>query len=298
MKSAELNPQTGEATSSRASIASWWGWSAIRWALAIAGLAYYVAILTGHAGFTERPLADDVRAYWSAGLTDPYRMTDVGVSGAYLYSPAFLLLMAPLAMLPLPVVYLGFSALQIGLLAWMGVLWLLPLTPLTDTLYYGNVTIVYAVLIVIGFRFPAAWSFMLLTKVTPGIGLVWFAIRGEWRKLAIALGVTAAIVAASWILTPSLWPEWFSMLSMSAQQPAQGFRALPIPLLPRLVMAALIIAWGARADRKWTVPVGVTIASPVVWMGALAILTAVPPLLSANGWRRSSSPRAKVVLSA
>jgi hypothetical protein len=280
------------------SIRAWWGWKAIRWALAIAGLAYYVAILSGHAGFTERPLADDVRAYWSAGMTDPYRLTDVGVSGAYLYSPAFLLLMAPLAMLPLAAVYLGFSALQIGLLGWMGVLWLLPLTPLTDTLYYGNVTIVYAALIVVGFRFPGVWSFMLLTKVTPGIGLVWFAIRGEWRKLAIALGVTAAIMATSWILTPSLWPEWFSVLSTSAQQPAQGFRALPIPLLPRLVVAALIIAWGARADRKWTVPVGVTIASPVVWMGALAILTAVPPLLSANGWRRSSSPRAKVVLSA
>jgi hypothetical protein len=273
------------------SIRAWWGWNAIRWAMTIAGLAYYFAILTGHAGFTERPLMDDVRAYWAAGLTDPYRVTDVGVSGAYLYSPAFLLLMAPLAALPLAVVYLGFSALQIGLLAWMGVLWLLPLTPLTDTLYYGNVTIIYAALIVIGFRFPAAWSFMLLTKVTPGIGLIWFAVRREWGRLAIALGATAAIVAISVVLTPNLWPEWFSVLSTSAQQPAQGFRALPIPLLPRLLVAALIVAWGARTDRRWTVPVGVTIASPVVWMGALAILAAVPPLLSANRWGRTIPPQ-------
>jgi hypothetical protein len=130
---------------------------------------------------------------------------------------------------------------------------------------------------------------MLLTKVTPGIGLIWFAVRGEWRKLAIALGATAAIVAVSVVLTPTLWPEWFSVLSTSAQQPAQGFRALPIPLVPRLVVAALIIAWGARTDRRWTVPVGVTIASPVVWMGALAILAAVPPLLSANRWGRTSA---------
>jgi hypothetical protein len=228
-------------------------------------------------------------------MTDPYRLTDVGVSGAYLYSPAFLLLMAPLAMLPLAVVYLGFSALQIGLLAWMGVLWVLPLTPLTDTLYYGNVTIVYAALIVVGFRFPAAWSFMLLTKVTPGVGLVWFAVRREWRKLATALGATAVIVAVSFAVTPTLWPEWFSVLSTSVQQPAQGFRALPIPLLPRLVVAGLIIAWGARTDRRWTVPVGVTLASPVVWMGSLAILAAIPPLLWTNRWGRSSSPRAEAV---
>jgi hypothetical protein len=292
-----LSLLTGRAPLSR-SLQNWWGWNAIRWALAIAGLAYYVAILTGHAGFTERTLADDMRAYWSAGLSDPYRISDVGVSGAYLYSPAFLLLMAPLSLLPLAAVYLGFSALQLGLLAWMGVLWLLPLTPLTDTLYYGNVTIVYAALIVVGVRFPAAWSFMLLTKVTPGIGLLWFAVRREWSKLAIALGVTAAIVAVSWILTPSLWPEWFSVLATSAEQPAQGFRALPIPLLPRLAAAALIIAWGARTDRRWTVPVGVIIASPVVWMGALAILAAVPPLLSSNRWGRSSPAHAEAVASA
>ena len=36
-----------------------------------------------------------------------------------------------------------------------------------------------------------SWAFVLLTKVTPGIGLLWFAIRRRWRDLAIALGVTA-----------------------------------------------------------------------------------------------------------
>jgi hypothetical protein len=253
-------------------------------------LAYYLAIVTGHTGFTERPLGDDLHAYWSAGLADPYRVIGVGVSGAYLYSPAFLLLVAPLSMLPFAAVYVGFSTLQLGTLAWMGVLWMLPLTPLIDTLYYGNVTIVYAALIVVGFRFPAAWSFMLLTKVTPGIGLVWFAVRREWSKLAMALGVTAAIAAVSWAITPHLWAEWFSVLATSAQQPAQGFLALPIPLLPRLGVATVIIAWGARTNRRWTVPFGVVLATPVVWVGALAILAAVPRLLSAKESERSGPP--------
>ncbi len=49
----------------------------------------------------------------------------------------------------------------------------------------------------IGFRYPAAWSLILLTKITPGIGLLWFAVRREWRALAIALGATAAIASVS-----------------------------------------------------------------------------------------------------
>ena len=44
------------------------------------------------------------------------------------------------------------------------------------------------VAIVLGFRWPFTWAFVLLTKVTPGVGLLWFAVRREWRSLAIALG--------------------------------------------------------------------------------------------------------------
>ena len=52
----------------------------------------------------------------------------------------------------------------------------------------------------LGFRYPWTWGFVLLTKVTPGIGLLWFAVRREWRALAIALGVTGVIVAVSLVL--------------------------------------------------------------------------------------------------
>ena len=62
------------------------------------------------------------------------------------------------------------------------------------------------------FRWPGTWSFVLLTKVTPGIGLLWFAARREWRNLAIALGVTAAIVAVSMAIDPALWRSWIELL--------------------------------------------------------------------------------------
>ena len=46
----------------------------------------------------------------------------------------------------------------------------------------GNISLLLAVAIVVGFRWPAAWAFVLLTKVTPGIGLLWFVVRREWRS--------------------------------------------------------------------------------------------------------------------
>ena len=99
--------------------------------------------------------------------------------------------------------------------------------------------------IVAGFRYPATWALMLLTKVTPGIGLLWFLVRREWRALAIALGVTAAIVAVSFVLDRSAWEEWIAILRGDLAGAGQGSIDTPgwyvaVPLLPRLVVAAIV----------------------------------------------------------
>ena len=70
----------------------------------------------------------------------------------------------------------------------------------------GNIHLLLAAAIVAEFRWPAAWSFVLLTKVTPGIGLLWFAVRREWRPLMIALGATAAIAGLTFIIVPGARP--------------------------------------------------------------------------------------------
>src|SRR3989442_1267745 len=80
--------------------------------------------------------------------------------------------------------------------------------PVAFELYHGNIRLLIAAAIALGFRYPAAWSFVLLTKVTPGVGLLWFAVRREWRRLAIALGVTAALVAVSLAFDFRLWQQW------------------------------------------------------------------------------------------
>jgi hypothetical protein len=46
----------------------------------------------------------------------------------------------------------------------------------------------------------------------------------------------------------------------------------------RLPAAVVLVAWGARTDRRWVVPVGVLLALPAVWFGSAALLLAVIPL--------------------
>ena len=80
-------------------------------------------------------------------------------------------------------------------------------------LWGGNVTILLAAAVVVGFRFAGAWAFPLLTKVTPGVGVLWFAARREWRAMWLALACTAVVIAATALAAPHLWGEWTTLLA-------------------------------------------------------------------------------------
>jgi hypothetical protein len=107
------------------------------------------------------------------------------------------------------------------------------------------------------------------------VGLLWFAVRREWRNLAIALGVTAALVAVSLAFDFRLWQQWVErdLLVSFATPPSQP--QIAIPLLLRLPAAAVLVIWGARTNRKWTVPVSAAIAMPVLWISAFSVVVAV-----------------------
>jgi hypothetical protein len=146
----------------------------------------------------------------------------------------------------------------------------------------GNVSLLLAVAIVIGFRWPAAWALVLLTKVTPGIGLLWFAVRREWRHLAIALGAIAAIVAVSAVTMPSAWRDWVDVIIGNAGK-GGTWASVPVPLWIRMPIAVAVVVWGARTDRAWTVPVAAMLALPALWYGGISMLLAVIPLLPSQG---------------
>lgn len=222
----------------------------------------------------------DTRSYWGFPRTPLYPGpgTDDGF-GFYRYSPAFVPILVIGSLVPWPVFAVGWIGLLAAVYLWMAgdQRWpLLVFLPVLFELYLGNVHLLLAVAVVLGFRWPATWSFVLLTKITPGIGLWWFVVRREWRALGIALGATAAVVAAGLLVSPGIWREWLESLSVTG--PAIGTNQLAIPLALRMVVAVLLVTWGARTDRRWTVVVAATLALPTLWYHGLAMLVGIVAL--------------------
>jgi hypothetical protein len=251
---------------------------ALRDGLIVAGLLFaaYLFVVVAPA---QRTFGFDALAYWVNAITDPYRLQTGGL-GAFLYSPVAARLFAPAALLSWPAFLWIWSALLLGTALWLGGrrrwLWVLAFPPVALELYHGNIHLLIAAAIALGFRYPAAWAFVLLTKVTPGVGLLWFLVRREWRSLAIALGATAVLVAVSVVVDPGLWRTWIEreLLHSLSTGPDQPY--IPVPLLLRLPLAAVLVVWGARTDRAWVVPVAAAFSMPVLWFTAFATLAALP----------------------
>jgi hypothetical protein len=277
------------------SAASWLGpvrQRAIRHALSIVGivsLPYIVVINQARSMF-----GFDAYAYWAIDLGNLYggSLSNTSDLGAFRYTPAAGQLFAPFHFLPWEL-FLGlWTVAMVAALIWLaGRSWLLLLAfpPVALELYHGNIHLFMAVAIVIGFRYPIAWAFIVLTKVSPGVGALWFAFRGEWRKFAIAVGATVAIAAVSFAVAPNLWREYTStMLDNLAYDPGHPY-PVPIPVPIRMAMSAAIVWWGARTDRRWTVPVAVALSLPIIWFHGLAVLAACVPLWRADRRARDRS---------
>jgi len=217
----------------------------------------------------------DAISYWAPQLDALYAQAEWTTVGAYVYSPAFLQLVSPLQHLPwLAFVGVWTAILMLAVRFLTGArLFVVGMLLAAGELVGGNISLLLAVAIVVGFRWPAAWALILLTKVTPGIGLLWFAARGEWRNLSIALAATVAVVVVSAAVMPWAWPEWIGVLTNIAGRDGT-WAAVPIPFLVRLPFAIAVVVWGARTDRRWTVPVACMLALPALWYGGLTMLLA------------------------
>lgn len=234
------------------------------------------------------PWVLDMHTYWATGAGVSYVHSNPYVIGAYLYAPAFAQVLYPLTTLPWP----WFAALWTAAIAaayiWLVGRWAFPVLLLTGAValefYLGQIDIFIAAAVVIGFRYPVVWAFPLLTKVAPGIGLLWFLFRREWRNLAIAIAATVAVAGVSAWLAPALWHDWFDLLRRSVmdRQVVEG-AYLGIPVWARLPFAVAIIAWGARTDRHWTVPIAALLAMPILWLNVFTLLVAVIPLRAEPG---------------
>jgi hypothetical protein len=238
------------------------------------GLWLFIIVMSGRDRAWST--AQEAWCYWIPSIIDPYRQSEWTSPVAYVYSPAFLQVIAPLRALSWTVFVAAWTALLLGAVTYLTglrLLWLGVLVAAAE-LYGGNISLFLAVAIVLGFRWPATWAFVILTKVTPGIGLLWFAVRREWRNLGIALAATVLVAAGSAVAMPLAWQEWVQVLMANAGRDGT-WAAVPIALWIRLPIAVALVVWGARTDRRWTVPVASMLALPALWFGSLSMLLAV-----------------------
>jgi hypothetical protein len=218
-----------------------------------------------------RPIDADV--YWQANLDHLYtaQAWAPGSALVYLYPPPLAQGMAVLHALSWPVFIGLWTFALFTATAYAGRVWALALVaiglilypvfgfdhPLRHPLLYpllGNIQPFLVAAIVASFRFPALWSVVMLTKIAPGIGALWFAFRGEWRPFASALGATLVIGLVSFAIAPALWFEFRDFVINNAMAQAPG-AIVTISFPIRFAMSLALLFWGARTNRRWTVPI-------------------------------------------
>ena len=240
--------------------------------------------------------AFDLWAYWLTRSGVDYTAQQ-GATGAYLYSPVFAQLIAPLTALPWQVFAGVWTALMAAPLLWLAgrrAIVLLVLPPVFMSVALGQLDLLFAVVAVVGLRWPVAWVLPLLTKVTPGVGLIWFLVRRDWRSLGLVLVATLVVAGVSAAVDPAAWLAWLAMLvRMDFPDLGGHLWFLPVPLAVRLLAAAALVAWGAATDRQWVLPIGIFLSLPTVWLNSPTILVGLLPLVAvgartpAAAWLRS-----------
>ena len=82
---------------------------------------------------------------------------------------------------------------------------------------------------------------MLFTKITPAVGLVWHAVRREWRSLGVAAGVTRRDSSPSGRYRVPSYGRPGSIRWPNADQTYEVGHPLG-PLLLRVILGSAIVA--------------------------------------------------------
>jgi hypothetical protein len=223
-------------------------------------------------------------------LDTPYRTVDYASGQGFYYAPPVALALRLL--LPFGPAVFGAVMTAIGLAAlyWIGGRWawaLLFFPPVWWDVTAGNVNTLIGAASVAFLARPAWIAIPIFTKVTPGIIGLWWLVRGEWRPAARAAVVVGAIAGASILVVPDWWTAWIAGLISNGTGYVPIIFAVPVPLLPRLLVAAVLVAVAGRTNRGWLLPVAACLALPVLWWSGFAILVALTRRPSAEPPRQA-----------
>lgn len=248
-------------------------------------LSFVVIFVSVRHLVTGNPVGQDSHAYWLAAQGELSYGSTPGQRDAYLYSPAFVAAIRPLALLPWPLFCAVWLSIEAAVVLWLlrplRARWAIPVALLCiPELLVGNIYILLAATAVVGLTRPAAWSFSILTKITTGVGLLWFAARGEWKRLAEGAGTTLAIIAASYLVDPPAWDDWVHFLLNNRE----GTPDSTVGFVTRCLVAVGLVIVGARNRWPFLLAPAMILASPVlISIVPWTILAAIPRLLMVEG---------------
>lgn len=240
-------------------------------ALPLLAVAWYLAWAYGSGG--------DALVYYGVSAHPTYDASSL-LTFSYQYPPIFAQAVQPLHLLPWPA-FLGLLLIgELAALSWLVtpagavVLLLIQFPDLRVELLHGNVNLLVAAGIVVAVRHAGWWAPLTLTKVTPGLGLLWPLSRGEWRSALRVGGVMLSLAAISFALAPASWMDYAHYVLRGSGTAAN----LTDSLWPRLLLGAALVIVAARLSLPFFVPLALALASPIWPSLSLLYVLAVPRL--------------------
>jgi hypothetical protein len=210
---------------------------------------------------------------------------------AYHYPPPLAQVLAPFTLVVPAMAYLiAFRALNL-LVTWelagrrmLPMLALIAFLPVALELRFENVNLLMALGIVYALgRWPWLFAVGALVKVSPGLGIIYLALRRRWRDAIISSVVGIVIVAVSYAIDPGLWRAFLGAIGDRAS--ITGNSLLPFPYAVRAVAGlGLTIAGGIIGRRRGELLLvaGMTIANPNLALNGFAVLAAAVPIWRAG----------------
>lgn len=236
-------------------------------------LAWFIPVGLVYAGLVAYAYHGDAHIYWSSGLTGYPTEPLEGM----VYPPPLKMLFWPAHLVPFEVFYAGWLALLLAVMRWCMGPWLMLAFICPGALGWhamasGNVAVLIGAGIALGVSRPAGWLVPALTKVTPGIGLGWLLLVGQWREAARAGGMVLVICGASFVISPGLWADWLNVMALNAATTSaqQGFSITNVPLAWRVAASALLVALSAWRGVAWPLPIAGCYA--LGWIGDTSTL--------------------------
>jgi hypothetical protein len=260
--------------------------------LAMVGASLLIVVAVNHWA-----LPNDEHAYWLAGqrLLHGLALYDPNATSitpfAYWYPPVVAQIVAPIsAVLSSEAFSWAWTVVLLGCLVFLAgrrplvALALVAFVPVATELWFRNVHLILAVLIVLAIRrWPVLFAVGAAIKIAPGLGIVYLAARGRWRDAGVAAVVGLAILVVSVVLAPGAWADFVDILR--ARGPGDASSFVPIPYVVRAIAGLALAVIAGRLTPRNGEPllvVAIVVALPTLWFTALSTLVALVPLMWAG----------------